>query len=45
MEGFRHKRKNYNEASPTKSKNLSKEKINDRLADNEIIDAEFEEIK
>lgn len=45
MEGFRQKRKIYNERPSTKSTNVGKEKINDQLANNEIIDAEFEEIQ
>lgn len=45
MEGFRQKRKTYNEKPTAKSTNTGKEKINDQLANKEIIDAEFEEIK
>ena len=45
MEGFRQNRKIYNEKPSAKSTNASKEKINDQLANKEIIDAEFEEIQ
>ncbi len=45
MEGFRQKKKVYNENPSAKSTNIGKEKINDQLANQEIIDAEFEEIQ